>query len=345
MKFANIFLYTILILLIFSCKPIDPEKIDWRPEVLAPILKSNLEIYDFEDLIFTGTEYKAEAGDLQIPEYVPNIPIPVVPPINGIPLPPDYLKLSDFFNLIVVDSAAINLNFNNVFPIPIGKDTRMTIRDSITKELISEHLFIRDVPAGENYSFDFLIFDKQISQTIEVAIEEFNSPGGQNVTFDNETLVINVLIQFVKLDRVEVLNDITYSDTSFSDINLNLNGSSNPYNGSLSLFLDNNFPSEFKIRLDLYDDNENFIFSFFGEDGVRVESGVVDATGNVIENTKFELLEFVNTDDIPLIESASQIRIIADFSTGSTPNINIINERSYIELIISGDVEVAVRDL
>lgn len=343
MRLYKILFFIISSILIYGCKPIDPEKIDWKPEILAPIVKSNLELYDFEDLIFSGTAYNVDAGSLPIPGYIPNIPIPV-PPISNLSLPADYLKLSTFFNLIVVDSAAITINFNNVFPIPIGQNTRLTIRDSVSKELIADHFTNREVPPGEKYEFDFLIFDKKISQTLEIKIEEFNSPGGSNLIFTDETLIINVFIQFVNLDWVEVENDVNYSDTSYSDIDFSLDGDSDPYTGTLSLFLDNNFPTEFKLRLDLYDDADNFIYSFFGTDGVTVDRGVVDPGGNVIENTKFELLDFIHTDDIPLIESAKKIQIIADFSTGSTPTVNIIDEESYIELIISGNVEVAVQD-
>jgi len=335
----------LLIALIIGCKPINPEEIDWKPEILAPFVKSNLEVYDFEELIFSGAEYNVEAGDLPIPGYAPNIPIPFVPPIIKESLPPDYLNLSTFFNLIVVDSAAVKINLNNVFPIPIGANTKLTIRDSVSKELVTEHYVNRQVAPGENYEFDFLIFDKKLSQTLEIKVEEFNSPGGTNVTFTNETLVINVLIQFVNLDWVEVENNVNFIDTSYTDVDFNIDGGSDPFQGTLSLFLDNNFPSEFKLRLDLYDDMDNFVYSLFGQNGVTVDRGVVDVDGNVIKNTEFQLLNFIHTDNLPLLESATKLQIIAEFNTQKTPDVNIIDEESYIELIISGNVEVAVQDL
>lgn len=341
LKFSTVF----IILTIFSCKPIDPEKIDWKPEVLGPVLKSNLEIYDFEELIFSNTAYEVEAGNLQIPGYAPNIPLPIVPPINGISLPSEYLRLSEFFNLVVIDSADIDINFNNVFPIPIEKGTKLTIKDSITKELIAEHLITRDVAPNENYEFDFLIFNKSVSQTLEIQIEEFYSPGGQNVTFDNETLIVNVEIEFVNIDWVEILNDVSYSDTSTTEIDFNSDGSTDPFNGTLSLFLENNFPCDFRLQMDLYDDNDNFIYSFFGDEGVLVERGIVDPGGNVIENTKFELLDFIHTDDIPLIENATKLQVKANFLTRETPNINIVDETSYIELIITTNTEITVQEL
>ncbi len=345
MKPFNITFIMFVCILFLGCEPIDPEKIDWKPEILAPVIKSNLGIYDFKDVIFSGSAYEIDAGDLTIDDYLLDVEIPFVPALTNIPLPPDYLKLSDFFNIIVIDSAAITIDLNNVFPIPIGRDTKLTIRDSVSNELIAEHFITYDVPPGDNYEFDFYMFDKRISQTLEVRIEEFNSPGGSNVTFTNQTLTINVFVQFVEVDWIEVNNDVSYSDTSYSAVDFSLDGNSDPYSGSLSLFLENNFPTEFRIRLDLYDDMDNYIYSFFGTEGVIVDRGVVDGGGNVIENSEFQFLNFIHTDDIPLIESATKLQTIVDFSTGSSATVNIIDENSFIELIISGNLEVAIQDL
>ena len=346
MKVFKLSLLFLIYMLIGACEPIDTNKIDWKPELLAPIIKSKIDMYDFEALKLDKPHYDINAGNLNITGYDLNKVIPIVPAINSWSgLPKTNLELNTFFNLIVIDSAAVTINFQNVFPIPFGKDTRLTIKDSVSQELLSEHYITHDVAAGDSYSFDFYIFDKQVSKTIEIHIAEFNSPGGTDITFTNEILEINIEIQFVNLDWIEISNDVDYTITTQSEVDFNTDGDADPFSGTASIFLDNNFPTDFNLHLDLYDDMDNFVYSFFDATGLKVKRGVLSPTGKVIESTKMELLNFIHSDKIPLLETATKLKITANFQTRSTPISNIIDDESYIELQITGNSEIAIQDL
>src|SRR5262245_60923708 len=111
------------VLLLSSCKKefnID----NWTPDILAPIIKSKAtakEVGDLKNKRFTQDISAIDVGfPADVSVDVPALDIPFVGPYQ--------VELSDFFSYVEVDSAELEIELMNSFPIAISEGTDIVFR-------------------------------------------------------------------------------------------------------------------------------------------------------------------------------------------------------------------------
>lgn len=348
---SGITLAIVMSLGIFSCENLDTfADLGWQPEILGPVVNTNVNYYDFEDLINSQKDYTVNAGS--IPGADPGTQLPFMPAFGPLPkFPSEYLNLFEYASLVQIDSLNATITFENVFPVPIGQGTRIVIRDSINPSIVVlDHEIDRDVPADSLYTIQILEEDLTITTTLELFVDDFQSPGStEPVTFEEEELIIQLKIEFIKVDYAEVNPNIYYeiTDTLGFDIGTIEETDYAAYSGNLFMFVTNSFPTAIDLELIFQDENNNPIDTLFTEDPFNglytIDAGEVNtSTGVVISPVESDKVTLLNIDeDIESISKAKFIAVRAAFKTGPTPPESyIIDEESTFNLLITADIAI-----
>ncbi len=341
----SIFGFLVGLIVITSCENLDDlADLGLRPNILAPALKTEIDVYDFDKLLNQNSEYRISPSDVGIP---PGTTFPSFPGYNGdgIKLPSQYLNIFDIAEKIYLDTINATLSFTNTFPVSILPHTRFVLRDSANPNTI---LFNDSIPTGtkvlpgETYTVNFVRSKEIVQSTLEFFVQDLHLEEGNNVTFSGEDFVINLNVKVVDIDKVELKNNVTYNDTTISDFNINIPnpGDTSAYSGSLSIFLTNKYPAGFDLRLELLDENENFIFSVFGDSSLFLENAPLDAGGNVVGEKTTEKLNFIRVEDISNLNLVKKMRVMVKLITPNTPKTIILDEVSAIDLLITANIKI-----
>lgn len=349
-----------------SCDLNQFEEYGWKPKLLGPILKTQIDYYDLEELIDIRTDYTINAGTLgdadASNDYPENEEIDVDPfgPLGD--FPPQYRRLfttddgRSFVISAIIEEFRATVTFNNVFPIPIGEGTKLVIRDSTDQSVVLlDHPIEREIAPGEDYQLDLTILEeKEISGTLEFFITDFNSPGGEGVTFTGEDFIVNFAVDLIDIKLVNLVPDLSYAIESNNPFQLDIEeGEVDAYDGSIYLWVTNAFPTQFDLRMVLLDStasgNDAIIHEFFiDEDDLEnwngyysIESAELDMDGNVISPREAERVTLAHIKDIPGVSRANQLRVTGTFSTsGAPPTQYVLTDETYIDILITTKVEI-----
>lgn len=340
---------------IIGCNTDELKDLGIKPNILGPVVKTTIDYTDFEDLTFGQTEYEIGAN-ANLSEIIQAFQTPIIiPPFGPIeePFPSEFLELGEYAERVLIDTANIEISFLNSFPFPIGKDTRIVIRDEDdTSNVIVDHAILNDVPPDERYFFSIMPNDLLVSNTLEIFVVDFQSPGTEDTTTVDENAELSILIEvkILVIDRAEILPDKEYDIENTSDFELDIDtNDTQAYDGILWFKLENGFPTSIDLEIEILDENDIVTFKFFS-DSVRsgvltIDAGATDGVGNVINNTStgwFELFN-LNNQDIQLLVDGKKMRVKGKFVTPDGPDpIYIIDRESAVDLVITADLTIDV---
>lgn len=358
---------TALFSFLCSCE-LDPLKeLGIEPTILGPIVKTTIDYYDFEDITFGETDYEIGISASEFGDFIPNqaftfpVPIPAFGPIPEA-FPSEYLQFSDFVNRVEVDTASVLLSFNNTFPFPIGAGTRIVVRDSLDiSNIVTDHAIERDVANGERYEFRVLASDLAVSNTLEIFVIGFQSPGtGAELVQLNaaDELSINIAVEILVINFAEVLPDVLYEIESVSDWEIDIESSDvAAYKGKLFMFVDNGFPTAVDLKIEILDDNDIVTHAFFTDtDSTNTDStfsiraAETDGNGDVISKTSSGRVTLFNFDsegdNFENLTRGSKIRVRGRFQTPTGPDPSYrITESSAVDLQITANLSIDVSEI
>lgn len=326
-----------------SCEDLDElADLGLRPHILAPVLKTEIDIYDFEKLLTQTTDYEISMGNIPFPT---GVNIPVFPGFGPSPeLPAEYLNIFDIANEIVLEELIATISFNNTFPTAILEGTTIILKDSTNGNEILTHVLPvgTKVQPGETYSIPVNKEDISISSTIAISMDKLTLDQGTNVTFSNEDFVVIVDVELIDLDYVNLKNNVSYEDIAIQAFDLNISDAADTsaYSGSLSIFLTNKYPAGFNLKMDLLDENNQTVFKIFGDSSLYVEHAPLDANGNVIGETIAEKIDFISVEDISNLNTVKNMRIEVVLNTPSAPNQLILSEITTIDMLVTADIKI-----
>ncbi len=346
----SIFGFLIGLTIITSCENLDDlADLGLRPNILAPALKTEIDVYDFDKLLNQNSKYVIPFSEIANESPVtitPGTTVPFTPEMTfSDPLPSQYLNIFDIAERIFLDTVNATLTFKNTFPVSILPNTRFVLRDSANPSNI---LFSHQIPTGtkvspgEEYRFDFISSKDTVESTLEFFVDDLHLEEGNNVTFTGEDFVVNLNVKVVDIDKAELKNNVSYKDTAVHLFNINIPNpeDTSAYSGSLSIFLTNKYPAGFDLRLELLDENENFIFSVFGDSSLFLNHAPLDPNGNVVGETTTEKLNFIKVEDIRNLNAVKKMRVMVELLTPPTPETVILNEVTTIDLLITADIKI-----
>ena len=330
-----------LLFTLSSCEGLDDlAELGLRPHILAPALKTEIDIYDFEKLLTQSTDYNVEIGNIPV---VTGTTIPYFPGYGpSSELPPEYLNIFDIANEIKLEELVATISFNNNFPVSILPGTTILLQDSANGNEFLTHVLQDTVYPGTVFSIPVKKQNITISSTIALSIDKLTLDEGFFVEFSDEDFIVNLNITLIDLDQVSLKNDIEYEDVAIHpfDINIPDAGDTSAYTGTLSIFLTNKYPAGFELKMDLLDKDDNTIFKIFGDSSLFVEHATLNADGFVIGATSAQKLDFINIENINNLNTVEKMRVAVVLKTPPSPSKAILTEITTIDMLVTTDIKI-----
>lgn len=324
-----------------ACSPLNPDNIVWEPEFLGPIVYTVLDPVEIANAAADTIDYDSQADQLQIPNFQYNQSINTGP-VGPVDLPEEFDALFDLFNNITVNSGKVFLWFENTWPIAVGAGSTIRATDSV-QGILFEYTLQSDVQPGEMFETEIEITNKTMEFGFTIQWIDFQSPGGNNVTFQSgNDLVLyydfeleDFTIAIVKPNNEYVLEDESTFEFEFegdSDIEQDVTG-------TFSFFLENNLPSGIELEMKLLNGLGDTLYSFFNGQSVVLPTPQIDGNGYTVAPTEVDLIDAVDISDIDQLQDATQLYTRTKFITPASSMLVVDND-NYIRIQLTADVKI-----
>jgi len=328
------FLALVAILSFVGCKKFtnnlddinEPEQ-EW----LLPIARSTLDFGDIREVTDIYLELDINAADLGLPANVSTN----VPQIDNLDLGPYQLNLPDeIIHKVEFDSLAFEIILTNPFPFIIGAGTRVTYRnsastDSETNVLLSWNL-AQDIPAGQSASITQTISGNYVQETVFVFIENFSTPGGDNLFIENRPLLIETNFKLIDITKIEFNegHTLTSIDTVgiVIDIPEETDTTDTDSRGTATLYFDNTLPVN--QRFQAYFLRNNAVVDSLLVSPVLIEPSINDWEGNPLSIVSSESSATLTWERINNLSDCDKLVIHHFISTINNPNDPIVANKS-----------------
>lgn len=349
-KTPIILLFSTLVLFGACKKELSFDK--WKPDLLAPLVKSTLQVKDVAQLdnrSWTQTVPSADIGYMPFVEVdVPELDIPLVGPYP--------YTLSDVVTFIDVDTADFRISFMNRYPITIATGTQIVFRTSASasseSNVILRHTVSRDIVPDSEYVIDTLLTNKTIRSDIYLSIEHFKSPGGQFITFSSQPTEISFEIRFLSVYTVGLKTNNMMEIADSAD--LESWDSQDDYDdstamGKLSLYFTNSLPINVHFQLYFFDEGYSMLLDsiYTGSGSMYAPGGQTDAQGEPIGTPQENRYDITLTESrLSRIRSARHIvyRLAGD-TYGYSGSEVVVGGNCDLKLQAVGDLKIAISKL
>lgn len=332
----------------------DPELLDdleWKPQVLTPLVTTTVNFYDLNALNGVTGQYTIAPERLGIPDFRFDVAIDV-PPLGPIDLPPNFISMAEYLTLLEVNAARVDLTLNNAFPIPVGAGTRIVCQDSLTGAEVFSYTLPETVAPGGEIDIPVTLADAAIPTRMAILVKDFVSPGAAGVIFSLSPLTIQAKLQVLDLKQAHVRPGLEFElEESVSDFSLDLEELKDTaaIGGTLSVYIDHRFPAEAEVFAEFLDENGATLLTVFPDEPdqtLRLPAAPVDANGEVTQSVRKELIDFIHLkSDLQTLLRATQIRVQARLATPSGPQKLVIDADCSITLKVTGRLEIEPSNL
>lgn len=211
--FFTVLLATALLAACSKYKLGDKQWPAWEGEWLLPLLKGTFNFEDIRTLSQTKTTYNVPAMDIGFTEGITvDVPVLDIPEVGPYKQP-----LSPWIESVNFDSLRITLSFDNLFPIAIDAGTHFSFRKSegtgSGANLIYEHIVDTRIEPGARYTFDVVVQQNTVEDTLYIYLEQFKSPGGDDVVFATTPCVLQVETKVIDLKQVGIYSGKSLVET------------------------------------------------------------------------------------------------------------------------------------
>lgn len=344
-------LLALCILCAASCRKDKTSSLDgnW----LFPVAKGSISLNTLNEL--KNITYNIDVPALSIGQPT-NIPVSS----PGLSLPhvgPFPLEISPWLHRIDVDTLEITGSLNNIFPIPIGAGTKVTIRSSrdtgSTASFLGSTLVATDIAPGGLLDFDFRIFNKTIGDSVYFFLDDFSSPPYSNVVFSTTPTRLKVTLKVITASYIEIYSGKTFAsvDTvSFSagsDDQLG-NGtggavSDTSVSGTVNLFLDNRFPAHITGQLYFMNDTRTQVIDSLFTTPFTIAGALTDAAGNPVNVVSTVNRIPITRQKVDHIKQAAYVVSNFRLNTGgyTTPWVSA-NKSARLDIQLTGDLNIRI---
>lgn len=340
------------IVFLFACKK--NATTDLRGDWLFPIAKGSISLNSLAEL--KNLQYHLDVPALSIGQP---LGVPVSSPgLNINHVGPFGVEITNWIHRIDVDSLEFSGKLNNLFPVPIGAGTRVTMRTSRDTTGIANiagvTTILSNVLPGANFSFDIKVTNKSLGDSVYFFLENFTSPAYSNVTFTANTTTLDITLKVITASFIEIYTNRTFSsvDTAgFDPGDADQTGSSSggvlsdtSTTGVINVFMDNTMPTNVNTQLYFLDASHTHI-----TDSLFVSS--LDISG-ILTNAAGDPLNTISTiNKIPVtrkkIDNIKQSRYVVSrflFNTIGYSGLYVAANRTpKLNIQFTGDLNMHIR--
>ena len=186
-----------------------------------------------------------------------------------------------------------------------------------------------------------------IEDTVFIYLEQFTSPGGNNITFSTTPSKLSISLKVLEIENVELYTNkqASFNDTVQANFSQDTNGFDTTVSGKINVFVDNAMPLNTNFQLYFIDSlTNNIIDSLFNTrlivQGINTNS--ITGAPISINSSKNEIL--VNAAKVQRIKSSNKAIIDFDLNTNgySTPTV-LANDETYLGIQFTGDLKLKLK--
>ena len=358
MKNKIYLLLTLLISLTLSCQKfsLDPKKQPWSSEWLVPVLKTSFSLENLKSLQNSTVSFPLAPIDIG----VPNIGFPInLPPIYVRHIGPFAQPVADWLYKANLDSLRLSVTMQNIFPVIIDSSTKVVFRNDPDTNNLGNILYStvigHDIMPNETFTVDLNVYKKSIEDTLYLYLDDFNSPGGNNITFNPQPSIITSTINVIDVASMEIKTNhgFRFTDTlptSFllgqgvntgSGQSVDLKGLDSIATGLVHAYVDNGMSLNLDMQVYILDANYIKIDSFFNK-----RANIVGGSNNINSGDPVHISTTdnpINLDKTKLGHLSQGSYYLFDFgmNTNSYPGSHIkLSRNAKMELQLVGDVKI-----
>jgi hypothetical protein len=319
----------------------------WNSDWVLPLVKGKVSFENIKQLSNAKTSFDVPSIDIGyasgIQLNVPQISIPEVGPYKQ--------PLSDWIHAIEFDSLEIDLSFTNVFPIAVGAGTKFSFRRTPTTadptNIIYQHTVASDIAPGQNYTFKVDVINNSVSDTLYLYLEQFNSPGGNNVTFTTAPSKISIEVQIIDIKKVELFANkfVVERDTidiDFGNEDTETGGLDTSSYGTVNFFIDHALPINCYTQIYFYDTVSNSISDSLLSSPLNLVGCTTDANGDPTSVNSSKTSFAISTQRIDKIKKSTKAIVSFRLNTqGYPPPYVMMSDKTYLKLQITGDLHLS----
>ncbi|MFN5295263.1 MAG: hypothetical protein ACK5BL_07005 [Flavobacteriales bacterium] len=287
---SNILFCSLAILLLLGCSKFEPsydEINSIQSEWLLPIAKTSIGFKDINEISNLEFDVNVAASELG---FVSNTPIDI-PNFQVNLLGPYIQQLPPIMKSIQYDSLFFTVELINGFPITLGAGTTISYRNAPNlsdENLLFEWVISEPTPPGGAINFSAVSSSNYFNESVYIYIENFQSPGGNDIVFNDLTLSLSTEFEVIDLNYVDLYtgNQILSIDTLSISIEEPGDTFGVATGGTATIYFDNLLPAHQRFQAYFLDDGI-IIDSLFSAPGTINGCGV-DANGvpGEIQSTK-----------------------------------------------------------
>ncbi|OJJ16164.1 hypothetical protein BKI52_35955 [marine bacterium AO1-C] len=310
--------------------------LDWEPEIFAPLIKGDLGVLQQPNIQNVDFSIAVPASSLGLDIYSGIVPIvPAFGPIDTIQR--DYTVTDSTNNIVFesveIDTVTANVSFTNPFPVALSAGMRIIFRNQGATTNLITHVTTRDVGPNETYSFQEQALNLTLNASLEIALENVQSPGGTNLDFNNlSDLTINISLQISPVNAIVFAPNVSASFETTDNFDLGLGDEAENLEGNLILKHNNQTPVNLSVQAYfLADDQTTVIDSLF-----QVPSPISAGDTATVTVSSTSLLNS--------LRNAKFIRFNTGFNTNGFTNSVRIDGSTQYDFQIIADVKVKLKN-
>lgn len=339
----RIYVFTLVGLLLMSaCQKIVLDENEWQSDWLLPILKAKLTMAQLKEVKKQTISYSIPATDLGFTENVA-IDVPAVSITN---LGPYIQPLSDWVQSVTIDTLAIRIDINNVFPIAIGAGTQLTVRNSadtmITSNIVTCLTIPADILPGQRFESSIQVSKSTLEDNLYLFVDVLNTPGGTQVSFSTSPTLINISLEVIDLSKIRIYpsKEYTNKDTFKIDFSNQYTNIDSMANGNVTVSLENGLPIQTQVQLYFLDATKSTVIDSMFVSSFEVQAGITDLNGFTSQSSTSSSTITLSAEKISRIRQARYAAVQYALSTPpNNGNSILIDKTAYLELFISGDLK------
>lgn len=316
----------------------------WNSDWLLPLVKGKVSFETIKELNDSKISFDVPSLDIG---YTSGVSLNV-PPLSISNVGPYKQPLSEWIHLVNFDSLQIRLTFTNSFPVAISAGTKFSFRRTADPNdpanLIYQHTLPNDIAPNQVYSFDVKVVNNFLTDTIFQFLEQFASPGGNNVTFSTTPSKIGVEVKIIDIKRVELFanKSLVEKDTVDIDFENEDTGTDTASYGKVNFFVDNAIPINFSIQIYFLDPVTSQIKDSLLDNPFNAAGCNTNAIGDPVNVNAGKTTISISTNRINEIKKSKRAILSYKINTlGYPPPYVIMSENTYLKLQVTGDLHLA----
>lgn len=316
---------------------------DW----LLPLVKGRISFDNLKKLNSSTISFDIPSTDIGfasgIQLNVPGISIPELGPYNQ--------PLSDWIHTVQFDTLEISLSFQNSFPIPIGAGTQFSFRRTGTtadpNNIVYQHTVASDIAPGQPYSFTIDVNNNAVSDTLFLFLEQFSSPGGNNVTFSSTPSKIDVTVDIIDIKKVELnVNKSTIEldtvEVDFGSEETNTGPIDTSSNGNVHFFIDHALPIHMNAQVYFLDPLTSVVTDSLLSAPLNLIGCNTDANGHPLNVNASKTSIYISNQRIQQIRKSKRAVLSFRMNTNGYPGPYVqMSDQTYLNMQITGDLHLS----